>query len=271
MVVAVFGMRLLFPVLIVSVASHINPWAAVHMALFDPKQYEASIVSAHTSIMAFGGTFLMMVALKFFLDANKDEHWLAFIERHLVSIGKIESVQAAAAIVAVLLTYNLMEDPKQFFTAGLLGIVGYILVDGIGAFLGAEDGEAGVAVAKAGIASFLYLEVLDASFSFDGVIAAFAITNNFLIIALGLGIGAMFVRSLTLYLVDTGKLEQFAYLEHGAFYAIAFLVVVMFMSAAGHDIGELATAGGSLLIIGTAFLHSLVARKGEAQSQAVVF
>jgi hypothetical protein len=56
-------------------------------------------------------------------------------------------------------------------------------------------------MAKAGLSLFLYLEVLDASFSFDGVVGAFALSKNIFIIALGLGIGAMFVRSLTIMLV----------------------------------------------------------------------
>lgn len=252
MVVAVFGMRLIFPVLIVSVAAHVNPFHAINIALFDPVSYKEAITSAHTEIMAFGGTFLLMVFLKFFLDAEKENHWINFIEKHLVAIGKIESVQAAIAIVTLLLITPFMDESNQFFTAGLLGIVSYILVDGVGAFFG-EDNLAG----KVGGAAFIYLEVLDASFSFDGVIAAFAITSNFLIIALGLGIGAMFVRSLTLYLVDQGTLNELAYLEHGAFYAIGYLVAVMFMAAAGIELGEIATAGGSLLIIGISYFHSL--------------
>lgn len=70
----------------------------------------------------------------------------------------------------------------------------------------------------AGIGGFLYLEVLDASFSFDGVIGAFAITSDVVVIMLGLAIGAMFVRSMTIYLVEKGTLEAYIYLEHGAHY-----------------------------------------------------
>lgn len=258
MAVAVFGMRLIFPIAIVSVAAHVTPWHAVDIALFKPDDYKLAITSAHTQIMGFGGTFLLMVFLKFFIDAEKDNHWIEFIEKRLVSIGKIESVQAAVAIVTLLIVTPFMHEADKFFTSGLIGIVSYILVDGIGAFLGEPD--AAVGAAKSGLAAFIYLEVVDASFSFDGVIAAFAITNNFLVIALGLGIGAMFVRSLTLFMVDKGTLDEFAYLEHGAFYAIGFLVAVMFLAAGGIELGEAVTAGGSLLIIGVSFLHSLKAK-----------
>jgi hypothetical protein len=280
MAIAVFGMRLVFPIAIVSIATgahsvinwdHIGAvfngaaWVelfkgtSVYMALFDPQAYQAAITSAHTQIMAFGGIFLLMVFLKFFIDAEKDHHWIGFIEKHFVTIGKIESIQAAVAIVTLLIVSPFMHEPTHFFTAGLVGLVAYILVDGIGAFLGDDN-----AAAKTGLGAFIYLEVVDASFSFDGVIAAFAITNNFLIIALGLGIGAMFVRSLTLYMVDKEALDELAYLEHGAFYAIGFLVAVMFLSAAGIELGEVVTAGGSLVIISIAAIHSLKVRnKGE--------
>ena len=86
---------------------------------------------------------------------------------------------------------------------------------------------------KSGLGGFLYLEVLDASFSFDGVIGAFALSNN-MIIALGLSVGAMFVRSMTIHLVRTGTLAQYRYLEHGAFWAIIVLGVIMLLSARYH-------------------------------------
>lgn len=267
MIIAVFLMRLIFPILIVSVASHIWPWQAFQIALFKPDEYMKAITSAHTQIMGFGGTFLLMVFLKFFIDANKDEHWLSFIEKHLVAIGKIESVQAAVAIAVLMLISPLMHEPEKFFTSSLLGIISYILVDGIGAFLGDE----GVAT-KTGLSAFIYLEVVDASFSFDGVIAAFAITNNFLIIALGLGIGAFWVRSMTIYMVEKETLKALTYLEHGAFWAIGFLVAVMYLAAAGIELGEAVTAGGSLFIIAVAFFHSILikgAEEEQAKSNAV--
>jgi hypothetical protein len=80
----------------------------------------------------------------------------------------------------------------------------------------------------------MYLEVLDASFSFDGVIGAFAITNDVVIIMLGLAIGAMFVRSMTVFLVEKGTLQEFVYLEHGAHYAIGILALIMFASVEYH-------------------------------------
>ena len=97
-----------------------------------------------------------------------------------------------------------------------------------------ETGGMTIAVFKAGVFAFLYLEVLDASFSFDGVIGAFAISNDVLVIALGLGIGAFWIRSLTIYLVRAGTLSEYVYLEHGAHWAIGVLAVIMLASVEYH-------------------------------------
>ncbi|MBU2033178.1 MAG: DUF475 domain-containing protein, partial [Alphaproteobacteria bacterium] len=84
------------------------------------------------------------------------------------------------------------------------------------------------------LGGFLYLEVLDASFSFDGVIGAFALSNNMVVIALGLSIGAMFVRSMTIHLVKKGTLAAYRFLEHGAFWAIIVLGGIMLSSVVVH-------------------------------------
>jgi len=73
--IAVFGMRIVFPVIIVSIVSGLSPWGAIKVAVNDPDAYAAYMTSAHISIMAFGGAFLLMVGLSFFFDEEK-EHWV---------------------------------------------------------------------------------------------------------------------------------------------------------------------------------------------------
>ena len=117
--------------------------------------------------------------------------------------------------------------------AGVVGVLVYVGVDWISGLLEEEetdDPAVGKLISQGSIGGFIYLEVLDASFSFDGVIGAFAITNDVVIIMLGLAIGAMFVRSLTVFLVHKGTLDEFVYLEHGAHYAIGILALIMFAS-----------------------------------------
>ncbi len=108
------------------------------------------------------------------------------------------------------------------------------------------------------------LEVLDASFSFDGVIGAFALSQNLFVIAIGLGIGAMYVRTMTIMLVERGTLSQYRYLEHGAFYAILALSVIMFTQTLIH-IPEAITSLGGAVLIGVALLASIRWNRANGQ------
>jgi hypothetical protein len=247
--IAVFGMRIVFPVVIVAVIAQIGPIATLVLAATDPDEYSRILTSAHVSVAAFGGSFLAMVGLKHFFDIEKDVHWIEMIEKPLTKLGRIEAVELGLVMILLWLIGGQLPEHEQvsFYVSGMLGLVTYVAVDGISAVLDAESVVTGAA-ARSGAASFLYLEVLDASFSFDGVIGAFALSNNLFIIAIGLGIGAMFVRSLTIMLVNKGTLTQFRYLEHGAFYAIVALGVIMFVKTIYH-VPEAVTG-----LIGAAFI-----------------
>lgn len=247
--VAVFGMRLLFPLLIVSQTADMSIVDAWNMALNNPAEYSLHLTAHHAEVSAFGGMFLLLVFLNFVIDEEKDLHWLGWVEERVAAMHKLDAVAILIALGALLaaVTY-LVPPPRQLavLLAGVWGIVAYVGVNVVSGLLGA--GGEGNAIMKGGIGGFLYLEVLDASFSFDGVIGAFAITNDVVIIMLGLAIGAMFVRSLTVYLVEKGTLEQFVFLEHGAHYAIGVLALIMLVGMK-HHIPELATA-----LLGVAFI-----------------
>lgn len=257
--IAVFGMRIVFPLAIVGVVASLGPVEVVDLALFNPDEYARLLTSAHHEIAAFGGAFLMMVFLKFFIDENKDTHWLAPIESPLTKLGRLEAAQILLTLLAILATSAWMDGAEkrmEFIVAGVWGLVVYIVADGLGAIMGGEEGEGGRMVAKTGFAGFMYLELLDASFSFDGVIGAFALTTSLPIIAIGLGVGAMFVRSFTLMLVYRGTLEAYRYLEHGAFWAIGALAAIMFVGVHMH-IPETFTGLIGAVLIGAAFWSSL--------------
>ena len=248
--VAVFGMRLVFPLAVVSVIAQVNPWEALVLAASDPKRYEEIMLSSHVALAGFGGAFLLMVGLSYFFDHEKDVHWVRFIEAPLATIGKVETVEIGISLLTFYGLSKLLplpQDQVTFLVAGIFGLITYIIVDGIGKFLQLPS-EGKVDIEKASVAMFIYLEILDASFSFDGVVGAFALTNNLFIIGIGLGIGAMFVRSLTILLVEKDTLEQFRFLEHGAFYAIGALAVMMLLGAFIH-IPEALTG-----LIGAAFI-----------------
>jgi hypothetical protein len=250
--IAVFGMRLVFPVVIVAVAAGIGPFQAIDLAINDGDEYGRVLAGAHHQIAAFGGAFLMMVYLRFFVARHKTEHWLEVLERPLSRLGKLESIEAALTLFIVLMASLVIADPVrqgEFVVAGVWGVVVFIIVKGLAALLGGDEETAHTQIVKQGAAGFLYLEVLDASFSFDGVVGAFAMTHDLVIIALGLGTGAMFVRSFTLLLVERGTLETYRYLEHGAFWAVGALAAIMLGGVEFHIPEAITGLLGAALIV----------------------
>lgn len=264
MLVAVFGMRLVFPLAIVGVVTSTGPLAVLDLAINNPDLYASTLKAVHYEIAAFGGAFLLMVFLKFFLDANKDEHWLHWIEAPLTKIGKLDMIEGAITLGVIAIVALNLEAAKQFgfMIAGVMGLITYILADSVGSMVGGDEEEGTPRVIKEGIGGFLYLEILDASFSFDGVIGAFALSHNIFIIMLGLGVGAFFVRSMTIHLVEKGTLTQLRYLEHGAFWAIGALAFIMLYSAIAH-VPEVLTGLIGAVLIGMGVYSSIKANKLE--------
>jgi hypothetical protein len=265
--IAVFGMRIVFPVLIVSVFAGVSPWGALDIAINTPDTYATLMGQAHVSLMAFGGAFLMMVGLEFFFDSEKD-HWIPVIEKPVAYFEKFKfsaEVLCLVLIAAVALFALQGEDQRSFALSGVAGLVTFMMIGKLTSIMEAREEERAKhtnGAAKSGAAMFVYLEVLDASFSFDGVIGAFAISTNLFIIAIGLGIGAMFVRSLTIMLVEKDTLSEYAYLEHGAFYAIIALASMMFLKSFMH-VPEVITGLIGAGFIGVAFVHSVIVNKRE--------
>jgi hypothetical protein len=254
-------MRLVFPLLIVGVTADMSMIEVAKLALNDPKTYSEKLMAHHAEIAAFGGMFLLLVFLNFFFDDSKDEHWFRWIEKRLSGLGQVDAISIFVALGALLASLSMVPEAQKLavMAAGVWGIVVYLGVNVLGHLLEGGDDKAdgedspvaapvGTKIVKAGIGGFLYLEVLDASFSFDGVIGAFAITSDVIIIMLGLAIGAMFVRSMTVYLVEKGTLDAYVFLEHGAHYAIGALAVIMLLSMHFH-VPEVVTG-----LIGVAFI-----------------
>lgn len=262
--IAVFGMRIVFPLVIVMVAAHLGPIEAMNLALNEPRQYQEIVEGAHIGLMGFGGAFLGMVGLKYFFDADKEVNWIEAIERPLARIANIEAITIGVVLAATWAVSSVLppEEAHTFLVAAIAGLLTYLAVEIVNHLLEPPTPSAGD-VAKAGFGAFLYLEVLDASFSFDGVIGAFALTNNLIVIAIGLGIGAMFVRSMTIFLVHKGTMSEYRYLEHGAFYAILALAVIMYLNTFMH-ISEVITGLIGAVLIGLAFWSSVRWNKAHA-------
>lgn len=292
--IAVVGMRLVFPILIVSVTASLSPARVVSLALdkgsvHTPGTYGFLLHDAHPAIAAFGGAFLLLLFLDFILD-ERDITWLSWLERPLARLGKLDQVSVVLVLGVIAgAAYAFAPTGKisTVLVSGMFGSIAYILVNGLGGIFEAAEaagdeaagdeaagteapGSAGRPAAalvlkagKAAFVSFLYLEVLDASFSFDGVIGAFAITSDPIIIALGLGIGAMFIRSLTVFLVRQGTLDDYVYLEHGAQWAIGALSVLLLVTIR-YEVPEVVTGLIGIGFIGAALISSIVRNKRQA-------
>jgi hypothetical protein len=248
--IAVFGMRFLFPILIVSIVTGWGLGETLQIALSNPEEYHHALVESEKLIYGFGGAFLWMVFSDFLLG-EKSIRWIKPVEKYAEKLGMIHnSSLIVAMVIGILLTYY--SKSYQIAIAYFLGILSYSILHGLNSYFSSLS-------VKNGLMGLLYLEVLDASFSFDGVIGAFAISSNIFIIMLGLGIGALYVRSLTIWMVEHGVLEEFPYLEHGAHYAIGALATIMLLKIF-FNIGEVVTGTLGLLLLGIAFLHSWVER-----------
>jgi hypothetical protein len=246
---AVFGMRLVFPLAIVSLVTGMGLFETLQVAMNDPERYEAVLKTTETTIFAFGGAFLLMVFLDFFFE-ERDIKWVTFVEGSRV-VEKFSGVANIELITAIMVGITLGHITQDFgiVLAFMYGVLLHSLLGMLDYFLSSDT-------VKSGIAGFIYLEILDASFSFDGVIGAFALTSNIFIIMIGLGVGAMFVRSITLYFVEHKVLSHFRYLEHGAHYAIGILAVIMLMKITT-EISEMVTGTIGIALISAAFAHSI--------------
>ncbi len=267
MLIAVFGMRIAFPLAIVAIAAGIGPVEAVRLSLARPDDYEAIVSSAHIGIAGFGGAFLCLVGARFFFDKSKDIHWIKTVERRLAAFGRVPAIEVALLLLGMFAVSRMLaqEEALMFLVSGIFGIVAFVSVEAISAYLEHREERQralGRAV-KSGLGGFLYLQVLDSSFSFDGVIGAFALSNNMIVIALGLSIGAMFVRSMTIHLVQKGALAEYRYLENGAFWAIIALGVIMLLSAVFH-IPEAVTGLIGAVLIGLSLWWSVRFNRREA-------
>ena len=257
--IAVFGTRFALPVLIVSVAVWTSPMSIAVLAYTDPVAYGVLLEGVHSAITAFGGVFLLMVSLKYFFDHAKSVHWIQSVESHLVRWGRIEAIEIAIALVLLLVLSSVTAfDQATVLVAGLIGLLLFIVMEGIASSLSVESSE----VAAQGATLFVYLNVLDSAFSLDGVIGAFALSSDLMVIVIGLGIGAYFVRTLTVYFVVKKTLAQLKYLEHGAHWAIFGLAIAMLLGLVMH-VPEIVTGLTGLFFVLFAYYSSIRSMKHQ--------
>lgn len=266
--IAVFGMRFLFPVLVVSAFAHISMLEVTKIALSDSMKYAYYLHLTHAPIVAFGGMFLIMLFLNYFFNSEKEILWIKPAEKFFSHMGNLKGVETIIALTLLFITQHYVHQEQRLYVvlSGLIGIIIYLLIEGISHWLEKHEEERMKQLAATardtGLVGFLYLELIDASFSLDGVLGAFALSKDIIIITIGLAIGALFVRSLTLMLVEKKTLKQFLYLEHGAHWAIGALAIIMLISTAV-EVPEVVTGLIGLFFIVSSLISSILHNRRE--------
>ena len=282
--VAVVFVRFLLPIIIVMPSAHMGFTDVVSMAAHNPHQYQIELEKVHPIVGVFAGIYLLQITLTFFFEERK-VMWFAPLERRLAAFGKLDDFVTWLSIIGVLVVVALVDDHKfAIAIAGLASVATFIGVSMIANYFEPEeeDDEDDESATKMKVVTnlplsqrvgglvafglFWYLEVQDAAFSFDGVSGAFAVTSNIIAMAAGLGVGAAFVRSMTGHAVKTGSLSKYRYLEHGAFYAIAILAIMMLVSVFT-AVSEFITGPIGIILIGAAFGHSFILNKREDENE----
>lgn len=265
-IIAVFGMRIVFPIAIVALTAGLGWREVLDLALNHPDTYSDKLHDAHPLIASFGGAFLLTLALSFFADKSRSVHWFAGFEKKAQKFipHHFGTPLAAFAIVGLFAALPVNDHPRETLIAGGVGVLVYTAIHTLTVLLSAAQAKRKIDTVKgmtgaAAFSSFLYLELLDASFSFDGVVGAFAITTNVVLIAIGLGVGAIWVRSFTIFMIRRKTLANYIYLEHGAHYTVAVLAFIMLISVL-FEIPEVIAGAFGIALIGSSIVASNKAR-----------
>ncbi|MDB5177634.1 MAG: conserved rane protein of unknown function, partial [Candidatus Saccharibacteria bacterium] len=258
--IAVFAVRFALPIALVATMTPLSSWDVLRLAINDPETYGGYLHDIAPVINGFGGIFLLMVALFFFAEPKREHLWLKWPEKVLGAIGGVSPVKYVIALLSFIPVFFLTDptNRESVLAALVAGSLTYLVLHTVTLVMERVNKKNLLRkqIGWAAFVSFLYLEVLDASFSLDGVVGAFALTSNIIIIMAGLGIGALWVRTMTIYMVRKGTLLRYRYLESGAHWAIACLSAIMFLKLAHIELPEIVVGSVGLVFIGAAIYSS---------------
>lgn len=252
-VIAVVIVRFLFPIVLVYIASPYNFGHVWQIVLHNPTQYSTLLHKSYPMIAGFGAGFLGMLFLQFLKETRATQnHWCRSFERLIVWHGWpgrlivfifVGAFVAYATMLPTLFVVYLIAGLLQWGVNMLRQRATHNVLHTAGKVL------------QVGLIGFIYLELIDASFSLDSVLGAFAISENIIVIMIGLGCGALVIRALTVHMVRVGLLQKWRYLEHGAHYAIGALAIILLLKVM-MPVPEWIAGGVSIVLIAAALLHS---------------
>jgi hypothetical protein len=248
-ITSVFLVRFLLPLLIVWLSVPNLPLTTLFASFLGGNNVAANAITAQKPIiLMFGGVFLIYLYFHWLFLEKKDP---LYIERFLKTKHGVWFFGVAATILVVVM-YLSKSNPMMMLAAAI-GSATFFLLYGLKET--AESNENHVKSAPiSDLSKFVYLEVLDAAFSFDGVIGSFAFTINLLLIFIGIGVGAVVVRQLTIKGID--QVAKYRYLKNGAMTSIGFLGLFMMSEAFGIELPSYVPIVATLLLVGVAFWKS---------------
>ncbi|MBI4438822.1 DUF475 domain-containing protein [Candidatus Woesearchaeota archaeon] len=227
---AVFVIRGVLPWLIVwATAPSLGPVGALTATFSsDPRVIEAVEMSAPILLIG-GGTFLVLL---FF-------HWLFMEQKHYGLVGErffhsqgVWFYAVASIFLAVIVWFALHKNPLMAFSS-VVGSTAFFITHGFKQNAEHEE-ERLLEKGRSDLSKVFYLEVIDATFSIDGVLGAFAFTLSVPLILLGNGLGAVVLRQMTVTNID--RIKKYKYLKNGAMYSILFLGMIMVLDSFGFHI-----------------------------------
>lgn len=254
--IAVFLVRGGLPWLIVWLSTPgIGPVDALMATFSSDPSVMAAVERSAPLLLTGGGTFLVFL---FF-------HWLFLEPKNFGLPGEkffarqgVWFFAVVSIILATVVWFALKQDPVMAFGA-VVGSTAFFITHGFKENAEKAEKELMRQGSMSDISKILYLEVIDATFSIDSVLGAFAFTLSVPLILIGNGFGAILVRQLTIGNID--KIKNYRYLKNGAMYSILFLGVIMLIDGFGYHIPQWVSPTTTFLVIGWFYVKSLRAMK----------
>jgi hypothetical protein len=229
LLIAVFLVRGVLPFIIVWLANPAFSFGQVISFVFNPTpEIEKYVERSQAILLLAGGVYLFLVFLSWLFTEEKKYAFLVekFIHKQAVWFYAFASIFFTAVVY-----FSLKINPILALSAAI-GSTAFFITDGFKKNAESKEKEL-LSSSMSAISKILYLEVLDATFSIDGVIGAFAFTVSIPLIFLGNGLGAYIVREFTIR--GTSLVSKFAYLKNGAMYSIGILGAIMVLESFGKE------------------------------------
>jgi hypothetical protein len=260
LIIAVFGVRGLLPWLIVWAAlPGLGPLGALTATFSSDPEVQQAVEAAAPVLLSGGGTFLIFLFLSWLFLEQK--HYALVGERFIYEQG-VWFYAVVSLVLSALVWISLQQNALLAFGA-VLGSTAYFITHGFRENAEKREHElVGENVGISDTSKVFYLVVIDATFSIDGVLGAFAFTLSVPLILIGNGLGAIVVRQVTVGNID--RIKRYIYLKNGAMYSILFLGTIMVLESFGVHVPSWVSPIVTFVAVGYFFLRSRAALPQQA-------